>query len=398
MDRRGYHYAVAGETNFNQVGISILGRNTDASVSTLFKGFASLPDSDDDLVESILGTLASRPLEEPNRFIKAIAWAAEYNLAAGTLTLTEVKSWFLFIPRGASYPSSDSLAHGSLCAIALKGQAYIGVYKGEGQSHVSAYTEPSQWGRLYGSTACGMQLEEVSVLPGYESSTLAIETLTADTIREQVTCPQCTVNAALLMLWNILPTTVKQEVPNPDAYYIPHFLPVTFWHDRVVLTGTGPDNVVDLEDHTTKSALQRVGIRIGKNLRVKGTATIYTGTIIGSNVTLGNNVCLGVEIDMDNDVTLEDDVTLDYLGIVREGCVIGKGSRVGEQCEVDERVQIGRGVVIGQCCEIHHDVQIGEKARIGDFVYLGKRLHIGQGQQVESKKRLTVNGEIQHGY
>lgn len=138
MDMVGYYYAVAGETTRSEIAVSILGRNTDAPFSRLFKRFTTRSAGGNNWVDSILRTLADQPLNGPNRFIKGIMLATDFNMQAGTLTLTEVNSWFLYYLEDMVYSTADSLPDGTLCSLAINKEPFIGWFKCEGQSHLSA--------------------------------------------------------------------------------------------------------------------------------------------------------------------------------------------------------------------------------------------------------------------
>ena len=206
LDRVGYYYAVAGETTSSEVAVSILGRNTDAPFSRLFKRFTTRPAAGNDSIDFILRTLADQPLDDPNRFMKAIALATEFNTQAGTLTLTEINSWFLYHPEGMVYCTADSLPDGTLYSHANNEEPFIGWYKSEGQSHLSANNGfYMDWKNsclsFYGMTTCRIPVEELMEKPDSESCDLAVGSLTLEQVKGEVTCPRCQANGLALVSW-----------------------------------------------------------------------------------------------------------------------------------------------------------------------------------------------------
>ncbi|MBA7490201.1 UDP-3-O-acylglucosamine N-acyltransferase [subsurface metagenome] len=135
-------------------------------------------------------------------------------------------------------------------------------------------------------------------------------------------------------------------------------------------------------------------VKIGSNPDIHPGAVIHDGTVIGDRVTIRANAVLGGEgltlgksvngewkgISFLKPLIIGDDVEIGVGTLVQKGTlkptVIGKGTKIGPNCNIAHQVKIG-------ChCAIPGLTLIGGHAVIGDYTYIGPQSTILNGVKI----------------
>lgn len=147
-------------------------------------------------------------------------------------------------------------------------------------------------------------------------------------------------------------------------------------------------------------------VKMGKNVAIHPNAVIHDGTEIGNNVTIRTNAVLGAEgldygknqkgelerIPHMSKLIIEDDVDVGSNTTVQKGILrpttIGKGTRIGPNCDIGHEVKIGKHCIVTGMNLIAGATEIGDytfiapHSTIKNSIKIGSNVFIGIGSLV----------------
>lgn len=136
-------------------------------------------------------------------------------------------------------------------------------------------------------------------------------------------------------------------------------------------------------------------VKIGKNVAIHPNAVIYDGTELGNNVTIRANAVLGAEgldygknqkgelkrVPHISKTIVEDDVDIGSNTTVQKGIlrptIIGKGTKIGPNCDVGHEVKIGKYCIITGMTLVAGAIEIGDHTFIAPHSTIKNSIKIG---------------------
>ncbi len=166
-------------------------------------------------------------------------------------------------------------------------------------------------------------------------------------------------------------------------------------------------NIFSNEDLKSNGVLSKNTIinsksKIHKNVQINQFTTIDINTEIYENVYIGSNSCVGPNVVIDKNTIIHDNVSISNA-IIKEGCVIQSGARIGgtgfgfemktkqkiyhsgivaigKNCSIGSNTTIDRAVfdqtIIGDYSNIDNLVQIAHNVCIGNFAIIAAQVGI----------------------
>jgi UDP-3-O-[3-hydroxymyristoyl] glucosamine N-acyltransferase len=149
-------------------------------------------------------------------------------------------------------------------------------------------------------------------------------------------------------------------------------------------------------------------VKMGKNVDIHPNALIHDGTEIGNNVTIRTNAVLGAEgldygknqkgelkrIPHMSKLIIEDDVDIGSNTTVQKGIlrptIIGKGTKIGPNCDV------GHEVKIGKCCIITGMTLVAGATEIGDHTFIAPHSTIKNSIKIGSNVFVGIGSLVMH--
>jgi len=193
-----------------------------------------------------------------------------------------------------------------------------------------------------------------------------------------------------LMQLEVKPTLILSETPKYDFARVLHRFFV--------------------KETRTISPIASIGknVRLGKEVDVHPGVVIYDGTKLGTRVTIRANAVLGAEgLDYGSNKTgkllrvphissliVEDDVDIGSNATIQRGILrpttIGRGSKIGPNCNIGHEVSIGENCIITGMTMIAGATKIGNNtfvaphSTIKNSITIGKNVFVGIGSLVLS--------------
>lgn len=165
-----------------------------------------------------------------------------------------------------------------------------------------------------------------------------------------------------------------------------------------------------VQETPTVSPLSYIGsnVKIGKDVDIHPNAVVYDNTVIGNRVTIRANAVLGAEgLDYGKNIRgelkrvphlshliIEDDVDIGSNTTVQKGIlrptIIGKGTKIGPNCD------IGHEVKIGKHCIITGMTLIAGATEVGDYTYIAPHSTIKNSIKIGSKVFVGIGSLVLH--
>lgn len=154
-----------------------------------------------------------------------------------------------------------------------------------------------------------------------------------------------------------------------------------------------------VEETPTISPFSFIGtnVRMGKDVDIHPYVVVYNNTVIGNRVTVRANAVLGAEgldyginhkgelkrVPHLGQLIIKDDVDIGSNTTVQKGMlkptIIGKGSKIGPNCD------IGHSVKIGENCIITGMTLVAGATEIGDYTFIAPHSTIKNSTKIGSK-------------
>lgn len=149
-------------------------------------------------------------------------------------------------------------------------------------------------------------------------------------------------------------------------------------------------------------------VKIGKDVDIHPHAVVHDNTVIGNRVTVRANAVLGAEgldygrnqrgelkrVPHLSQLIIEDDVDIGSNTTVQRGMlrptIIGKGSKIGPNCD------IGHSVKIGKYCIITGMTLVAGATEIGDYTYIAPHSTIKNSIKIGSNVFVGIGSLVIH--